>query len=206
MKFIKHWKSVFLSITIVASFFLIWDVIFTDHGYWGFNSTYFMGLLIFKLPIEEWLFFFLIPYASIFIHYAFIHFLPNIKLPKKLYISIAILLIGFALLMVFFHNDKSYTFLNSLFLILALVLGLTDKYQSLAYFFITYFIILLPFTLVNGILTGSFIQEPIVWYNNVENLGLRLFTIPVEDFGYAFSLIFLNIWLIDRFKNIFSKC
>jgi lycopene cyclase domain-containing protein len=51
MKFIKHWKSVFLSIAIVALLFLLWDVYFTAKGYWGFNPAYFMGLLIFKLPI-----------------------------------------------------------------------------------------------------------------------------------------------------------
>ena len=204
MKFIKHWKSVFLSIAIVALLFLLWDVYFTAKGYWGFNPAYFMGLLIFKLPIEEWLFFFLIPYASIFIHYSFIYFLPNIQLSKKRYQTISILLIGFVTVLLFFNIDKSYTFVNSLFLIVVLVLGLTDKYQSFKYFFITYFIILIPFVMVNGVLTGSFIKEPIVWYNNVENLGIRFFTIPIEDFGYTFSLMFLNIWLIERFKTKFS--
>jgi len=50
-------------------------------------------------------------------------------------------------------------------------------------------------------LTGSFIEEEIVWYNNSENLGIRFFTIPIEDFGYAFSLILLNLMLIGQLKH-----
>ncbi|MFT6756039.1 MAG: lycopene cyclase domain-containing protein, partial [Urechidicola sp.] len=82
MRFIQWWKEVFLSISIVAAFFIIWDIIFTNQGVWGFNSTYLIGFDILNLPIEEWLFFICIPYASIFIHYAFQYFLPNKKLSK----------------------------------------------------------------------------------------------------------------------------
>lgn len=205
MKFIKNWKAVFLSITIVAFVFIIWDIIFTEKGIWGFNPAYFVGFLIFKLPIEEWLFFFLIPYASIFIHYSFIYFFPSTTLGSRTYRVITYALLGLVLMVLLFNVDKSYTFVNAIFVVLALVLGLIDKHQSFRYFFITYFIILIPFTIVNGVLTGSFIEEPIVWYNNSENLGIRFFTIPVEDFGYTFSLIFLNIWLIERFKPKFKK-
>jgi hypothetical protein len=40
-----------------------------------------------------------------------------------------------------------------------------------------------------------------VWYNNTENLGLRIATIPIEDIGYAFNMIFISILLIEMFKN-----
>ncbi|WP_369692175.1 lycopene cyclase domain-containing protein [Formosa haliotis] len=49
------------------------------------------------------------------------------------------------------------------------------------------------FLLSNGLLTGSFLEAPIVWYNDAENLGFRLFTIPIEDSIYGLLLIFLNI-------------
>jgi lycopene cyclase domain-containing protein len=60
---------------------------------------------------------------------------------------------------------------------------------------------LMPFILVNGFLTGMFTPEPIVWYNNLENLGVRVFTIPLEDFSYSFNLIALNIILHEYFKT-----
>lgn len=204
MRFIKHWKSVFFSIFIVAAVFLIWDVIFTHHGVWGFNSKYFMGLLLFKLPIEEWLFFFLITYASIFIHYSFIFFFPHAKVKNELIKPFLILLMPIVILVMFINADKAYTFVNACFLLMALVMAWFDRFESIRYFAITYFIVLIPFLFVNGVLTGSFIEEPIVWYNNNENLGIRFFTIPIEDFGYTFSLIFFNIWLIERFKTKFN--
>jgi lycopene cyclase domain-containing protein len=62
-------------------------------------------------------------------------------------------------------------------------------------------IILIPFFIVNGILTGSFIEGQVVWYNNAENLGIRIATIPIEDIGYAFNMLFMSILLIEMFKN-----
>ena len=66
MRFIRYWKEVALSLSIVSMIFLIWDAIFTANGVWGFNADYHLNILIFKMPIEEWMFFFCIPYASFF--------------------------------------------------------------------------------------------------------------------------------------------
>jgi lycopene cyclase domain-containing protein len=60
---------------------------------------------------------------------------------------------------------------------------------------------LIPFFIVNGILTGSFIENEVVWYNNSENLGIRLFTIPIEDTIYALSLILTNLALTEYFQS-----
>ena len=57
---------------------------------------------------------------------------------------------------------------------------------------------LIPFFIVNGILTGSFIENEVVWYNNTENLNIRLFTIPIEDSVYAFTLILLCLFVMKR--------
>jgi lycopene cyclase domain-containing protein len=53
---------------------------------------------------------------------------------------------------------------------------------------------------VNGILTGWITDSPIVWYNDLENLGIRLTTIPVEDIGYAFSMLFGNLMIFEFLK------
>ena len=201
MYFIKWWKQVFLSIAIVAAIFIIWDVIFTDLGVWGFNEQYLVGLDLINLPIEEWLFFICIPYACIFTHYAFQYFLPKVSLSPKVTNAITITFILVLLLVIISNTDKAYTFYNYSLVILILIYRLITQNRQLRIFYITFLIILVPFFIVNGILTGTYIEDPVVWYNNEENLGIRLGTIPIEDIGYAFSMLFLNIILIEKFKS-----
>jgi len=46
---------------------------------------------------------------------------------------------------------------------------------------------LIPFFAVNGVLTAL----PIVWYNNSENLNVRLGSVPVEDAFYSLLLLLI---------------
>ena len=73
------------------------------------------------------------------------------------------------------------------------------KPSLLSPFYMAWGLLLLPFFMVNGLLTGSLIDAPIVWYNNAQNLGIRMFTIPVEDVFYGMGLILLNILLTEIF-------
>lgn len=50
----------------------------TKAGVCGFNPRYHSAVLIFKLPIEEWLFFIAVPFASIFLHDAFVLYFPQL--------------------------------------------------------------------------------------------------------------------------------
>tara|TARA_B110000971_G_C19973094_1_gene483595 strand:+ start:56 stop:736 length:681 start_codon:yes stop_codon:yes gene_type:complete len=201
MRFIKDWKAIFLSITIVATVFLIWDVLFTANGVWGFNPSYHLSILLFGMPLEEWMFFFCIPYASVFIHYSLAYFKPDLLISEKATKFITLFLSIFLLPVIIMNLEKAYTFVNYSFLLFVLLIGFFYGIKLLQRFYIAFLIILIPFFIVNGVLTGTGIEEPVVWYNNAENLGIRLGTIPIEDIGYAFSMIFGNVLLIERFKK-----
>lgn len=201
MRYINRWKAVFYGIIITAIFFIIWDIIFTKMGIWHFNPRYHSGVDFFGLPIEEWLFFFCIPYASIFIHYAFHYFYPNFALSDKTIKIIYVILMAILIPTVIFNYDKWYPFVNYTVVILILTYVYFKKPEILKTYFITFLIILIPFALVNGILTGSFIDEPVVIYNNAENLGIRMGTIPIEDAGFAFSMLLMSLILIDNFEK-----
>ncbi|WKD86823.1 hypothetical protein KCTC32516_02203 [Polaribacter huanghezhanensis] len=201
MNFIKQWKTFFSSILIVATFFIIWDVIFTKNGIWGFNEAYHLPYKIAGLPIDEMLFFICIPYASIFIHYSLEYFKPKLLLSSKAVKGITYFLLIITAVTLFFNLDKWYTSINYSLLILTLLVALFFAEDILKRFYIAFVIILIPFLIVNGILTGSFIAEPVVWYNNSENLGIRLFTIPIEDIGYAFNMLFWVVFLNEQFKK-----
>jgi lycopene cyclase domain-containing protein len=201
MKYIRRWKSVFPSILITAVFFIIWDVLFTKNGVWSFNPRYHAGIEFFDLPIEEWLFFFCIPYASLFIHFAFHYFFPKVALSDKTVKTIYWIVIVVLIPTIAFHYDKLYTAVNYIVLVLLLTFTVFKVPTILNTFFITFLIVLIPFSIVNGILTGSFIEEPVVIYNNAENLGIRLGTIPIEDIGYAFSMLLMSLVLITKIEN-----
>jgi lycopene cyclase domain-containing protein len=60
-------------------------------------------------------------------------------------------------------------------------------------FFFSYLVMLIPFFIVNGILTGTGLEEPVVWYKPEEIAGIRMLTIPVEDVFFGMLLILLNV-------------
>lgn len=201
MKYINRWKAIFPSIMITAVFFIVWDIFFTKIGVWHFNPRYHSGIEFFGLPIEEWLFFICIPYASIFIHFSFQYFYPKVSLSNSVVKRIYWILILILIPTIVFNFDKWYTAVNYSLLVVVLTISITRFPNILNVFFITFLIILIPFSLINGILTGSFIEQPVVYYNNAENLGIRLGTIPVEDIGYAFSMLLMSLILITKIEK-----
>ena len=90
-------------------------------------------------------------------------------------------------------------------MIVVLIISISGKDKLLNRFYITFLIILVPFFLVNGILTGSFIEEEVVWYNELEITGFRIFTIPVEDIAYGFSLIMINLLMMKLMRKLLKK-
>jgi len=199
--FIKDWKNFGISTTFVALLFLIWDVIFTSSGIWGFNDDYCLGIYFLKIPLEEWLFFFIIPFCSLFTHFAFYYAFPKLKIPKGLTLIISLCLMILSIVLIYSNFQKSYTVVNFSFLLILLVLGTVFRLKLLQQFYISFLIILIPFVIVNGILTGAITDAPIVWYNDMENLGIRLYTIPLEDIGYAFSMLFGNLLIFEILKK-----
>ena len=180
--------------------FIPWDVVFTVNGIWGFNQNYFLGVKIFSLPLEEWLFFICIPFACVFTHYALLLYIPKMKLNQKITQYIAYALMILLAIIVVLNIDKWYTVVNFSLAIPLTWIVFNNNLKLLQHFFLTFLVMLIPFFLVNGILTGSWIESQVVWYNNAENLGLRMGTIPVEDSIYAYSMILMNLFLFEYFS------
>ena len=198
-----HW--LLLSLIITMCVFIPWDIIFTISGIWGFNPDYFLGIEVFRLPLEEWLFFICIPFACIFTHYALLLYFPDFKLNEKSTKIVVVNLILVLFGLVIANYDKCYTFVN--FSLAVPLTWLVYKYNTklLQHFLLTFLVMLVPFFIVNGVLTGSLIDDQVVWYNNAENLGIRMGTILLEDSVYAYSLILMNLllfeYLCSRFKS-----
>lgn len=200
VRFVRFWPGVFLGIAVMMLVMIPWDVWFTAEGIWGFNERYLTGLYIANLPLEEWLFFIAIPYACAFVYEVLNYYWPWSPLkPSQRTITSALILISFILSVVFV--DRLYTFtafsLLCLFLLWHLLVNRSDY---LGQFYLAFLFIQIPFVLVNGALTGLFSDQPIVWYNNAENMGMRILTIPVEDIGYNMLMLLIVITILEEFK------
>ncbi len=110
---------------------------------------------------------------------------------------------AFLLAMAAFNMDKAYTFYTAIFTSIFLIFSRFYKINLSSVY--TAYLAVIPFFLIsNGFLTGSFTPEPIVWYDNDENLARRVFTIPVEDFFYGFLMVAGNI-VITYWQELKSK-
>lgn len=203
--FFRYWKTLFPSLILTGIIFIAADIIFTKNGVWGFNPRYHSGFTPAGIPVEEWLFFFIIPYVSIFTHYVIIIYFPGAYLSDKSTRVITAVMTALLLLLAMIFHSRTYTAIYSAFMAALLIISLTGKSRILNRFYITYLVILIPFFIVNGILTGTFIDGEVVWYNGSEITGLRILTVPFEDIMYGFSLIFLNLMLMEKFKILFEK-
>lgn len=207
LNFYKNFKPFFLANSIVALIFICWDVFFTKLGVWGFNPEYISGYYLFNLPLEEILFFICIPFSCVFTYHCLCLFF---RMEWKIETTniVCILLILFLVLTGIFNSSRLYTSITFISIALALIIfQFYFKVNWLGKLLNIYPVLLIPFFIVNGALTGTGLAQPVVWYNNAENLGIRLLTIPVEDIFYGFELILLNVFFYEYFlrKQIFQR-
>ncbi len=202
--FYKEWKYLIPALFIVAIPYWIWDVAKTAEDVWGFNIRYYTVKIV-NLPIEEWLFFITFPFASVFIYLCLNAWFPKTKfldMLRKIDTPLSIFLISVFFFVGLWHWGKAYT--TTTFWIASFILLWQFLYGSKevrVLFYRMFPLATVPFILVNGVFTGGFTEQPIVVYNPEEYLGIRFFTIPLDDFSYNFGLELAVISLYEWFKN-----
>lgn len=198
--FYKKWKYAFPAMLLPAIFYIIWDSWFTRIDVWNFNEQYITGIRFFSLPLEEILFFFIVPYCCVFIYECICCYFPRLQSSRSadriLCITAVILFIAGLV-----YRERLYTvttfILTASGIVAIFLAGRFFKTFKSKAFLVSYCIILLPFMIINGFLTAL----PVVVYNNAENLSLRIYTIPFEDIFYGMLLVMMNIALYEKLKN-----
>lgn len=198
--FYKQWKYVLPAMLLPAVLYIAWDIYFTSKGVWSFNENYITGMHLSNLPLEEVLFFFIVPYCCVFIYACIRAYFPALK--EKKWADVFLMQLAAALLIAgIFYREKYYTgwtfLLNGVFICFLYLFRSYFRGFDAASFIVSYLICLIPFLLVNGFLTSL----PVVQYNDGENLGIRIHTIPFEDSFYGMLLVLMNIVLYERFKS-----
>ena len=195
--FYTNWRHLFPAMAITALLFIAWDQYFTQHGVWGFNPAYLVGIYVGDLPLEEILFFVTVPYACVFIYECLNTYVKRAWLQPAAPAITWFLIIGNLVAAVVFWG-RWYTMVTCLLVPVLLLLYLWRfRYQKLGRFYLAYVVHLVPFLLVNGVLTAL----PVVWYNNAHNVGLRIRTIPVEDTMYSLLMLLMTIFFYEILKQ-----
>lgn len=177
--------AVGLSTGIVSACYLTWDALVTARGEWSFNGKYLTGFHLLNLPLEEVLFFITVPYSCLFIYEVVLYATKErfYKMSTPVLIAAIVLLMAAGMAV----RDQGYTLKAlascSIFLTVAYLLDrpLLTSRRYWTWLAICY----IPFLLVNSVLTAL----PVVEYNPKAIFGLRVFTIPIEDFFYNYAML-----------------
>jgi lycopene cyclase domain-containing protein len=203
--FYTHWKTALPAIFCIGLLFIAWDEYFTQHSVWGFTDQYIGSIKIGHLPLEEVLFFLVVPYACVFVYEVLIAYFPKVNLTRITQsFAFAITLSG--LVFSLFNLEKWYTLsASSIAALLTIGFFYIRKVTWYASFVFTFLVCIIPFLLVNGILTGSVTDLPVVWYNSDHILGARIITIPLEDLYYNYCMLLPIIGIHNWLKNRNSR-
>ena len=197
IRHISQWRLKLFTNGIVLIPYIIWDVLVTGKHWW-FNEVYTLNLRLFGLPIGEWLFFITVPYGCLLVWET----LPDAKLSTRLRSLRHVRTVLYTALPIgvwVFNTGKQYT---GLVLFCVGLVGLTDtllrtevlmQLKTYIYLGIVSGLILI----FNGYLTA----RPVVLYGEAYQMGYRIMTIPVEDFGYGFTLMLFNTMVYEKVFN-----
>ncbi|HRQ85167.1 MAG TPA: lycopene cyclase domain-containing protein [Flavobacteriales bacterium] len=197
LRFHREWGRAWPAILGMMLLFIPWDILATARGVWGFNDEHLIGVQLLGLPVEEWLFFFCIPYACLFTYHCFqVLNVPGLSGRAARAVTWVLLLLSVGMAWTF--RERMYTgptfVLCALFFVLLL---LRPQLLPAGRAYFTYGVLLLPFFITNGILTGTGLERPVVWYNAAHIMGPRLGSVPVEDVFYGLLMFLLTVWLFE---------
>lgn len=201
LRFDRHFGAFIKAAVLVAIPFIAWDVWFTARGVWWFNTDYTTGLNIAGLPLEEWLFFIFIPFSCVFTYYSFDKFFKLEWLSgfNNLIVFVTIIVCSVVALL---HYDKIYTLTTAIATVATLIyLHFIARAEWISKASLVFTVLMLGFFPVNGVLTGTGLESPIVNYNPGDFLGIRMLTIPVEDAVYGYTQFLLVLYFFKRFKQ-----
>lgn len=189
------------AIAVVGTAYIVWDVIATELGHWSFNATYAGLFRIAGLPIGEVLFFITVPYACIFLYeVAKAYFKGRARSASPSSRVIILLFSALFLLLAVAWRNQGYTFSALLSVSILLILSSLLDPEMWLDRYSWYYILLsfLPFLIANGVLTAL----PIVQYGDEAIWGVRVYTIPIEDFFYNFGMLGFYLLLYRRFSGL----
>ncbi|WP_286777027.1 lycopene cyclase domain-containing protein [Sphingobacterium sp. UBA2074] len=101
------------------------------------------------------------------------------------------------------YADRIYTVVTAAVTMVTLVLfHFVFRIQWITQASLVFTLLMLGFLPVNGILTGTGLESPIVNYNPMEFMGIRVLTIPVEDAVYGYTQFLWVLYFFKKFQSM----
>lgn len=198
--FVTHWPATFAALALTGVLYLFWDALVVRRGDWSFNPTYTGDFRLFYLPVGELLFFVAVPYACLFMFEVIRAYVPGVDLwtvhPTTLYAGA---LVFVAAAWVFRHLGYTLLSLASVAIFLSTLALTHPSLAGRSEFWLWFGFCFVAFGIVNGLYTAL----PTINYNPCAIWGLRLGTIPLEDFFYNLSYLGLTLCFYLVFEGWF---
>ena len=217
LSFNKRWKDILTAVALILLIYIPWDIWFTSMGVWSFNPKYVSGAYFFNIPIEEVLFFIATPFSCLFVLECVRYYFPSLSYyhGKKQRHAISLFIMSFfvliALALIARNPSGWYTLSATITGGIGLLHLYVNRKNDFLQILITWLILLIPFYVCNGVLTGIHfwdypffnfnqidIDEAVVLYNNLENSSFRIWSVPAEDFFYGFGFYAIGVTLYRR--------
>jgi lycopene cyclase domain-containing protein len=131
-----------------------------------------------------------------FIYECLVGYFPNLPLNGK---WTNLIMAGLTTTIAAYNYDRLYTFITfgligiTLWYLIVFKSAIINKIQQ--HLFPAWLLSIIPMLYVNDVLTS----KPVLIYNNLENLGIRIGSIPFEDFFYNYLYM---LWMVIIFENL----
>lgn len=172
---------------IIACIFILWDMWFVHLGIWSFEKSYLLGVMYFNLPLEEYLWFLVIPFSGLFVFRIFEFHFPSFENLDSMLKGLTFCLV---LILYCFGVDKLYSAISLAFSASMILFGVFWRIPGFGLFLLSFGANMLLMVFFNGMLTGLFTEKALVFYNPMEFSNIRILSFPLEDVGFGFSLLY----------------
>ena len=191
------WRAAIRAVLLGAIPFVVWDAAVVGRHWW-FDARRVLGPTVLGLPIEELMFFVVVPLACVFTWELVVGGARARLRPLGRLGWIVIALATLAGVWAWVEG-REYTALALLGLVAAIALGdalgtgLAGSSRARVHA-----LLVIAFT---GVFNGYLTARPIVHYDDAYMLGWRIGTIPIEDFAFGLALVLVTTTLYQRARD-----
>ena len=196
--FAHRWTKALGATLLAAVPMIAWDALVTGR-HWTFNHAHTLGVDVLRLPLEEWGFFFVVPFACVFTWEVLVRAGEGARLGALRAFTAVLGALLVAAGVAVWGTGREYSALSlggtGLALLFDALAGSAAMARPRAWLGLA--AVSACTLLFNNFLTA----RPVVLYDPRVFSGLRIVTMPVEDLGFGLALLIPVFSLYEGFKD-----